>query len=178
MENSKLKKQLNSDEMVLWWSKPCKMPYMFSLVPVVIVSILLLIFYFFIPLSLWYWNVIFYGLLISNAFLLFYSGFQVWDWSSTEYMVTNQRVFFDTISGYAVFNLADVEEVYGRVGLLDRFFGTGKVYVTYEGFDTPTRFSDARGGDLIVRHKPPCFKSIKDAFEVGGIIQNAVAGKK
>ena len=161
----------------MWWSKPCKMPYMIGLIPLVFVSILIFFFYFFMPLSVWYWNAIFYGLLVSNLFLLFIAGFQVWDWRSTEYMVTDQRVFFDTISGYAVVNLADVEEVYGRAGLLDRFFGTGKVYVTYEGFDTPTRFS-GRGGDLVVRHSAPCFRSIKDGFEVGRIIQNAVACKE
>jgi len=154
------------------------MPYMFGLVLVVIVSILIFFFYFFMPLSVWYWTAVFYGLVISALFLLFISVFQVLDWRATEYMVTDQRVFFDTWIGYAVVNLADVEEVYGRVGVLDRLFGTGKVYVTYEGYDTPTSFSGRYGEDVIVRHKAPCFRSIKNAFEVGGIIQNVVAGKK
>jgi hypothetical protein len=108
------------------------------------------------------------------------SAFQVLDWRATEYMVTDQRVFFDTWIGYAVVNLADVERIYVKIGLLDRIFRTGNVCVTYEGFDTPTRFWSGRWlyGDLVVKHGVPCFRSIKDFVEVERIIQNASAGKK
>ena len=98
-------------------------------------------------------------------------------------MVTNQRVFFETLSEYAfeevtlmlggprtvkVVNLEDVKGTYVKRGLHDRIFGTSTLYVRYLGFQRTT----AHGGEVLY-HKPPSFPFIKEAYEIQKIIQEA-----
>lgn len=105
----------------------------------------------------------------------------------SEYMVTNQRVFFEALAEYAfeeyankmgnprsikVMNLEDIEEVYVKRGVHDRIFGTSTLYVRWQGFQCWTRHQDAEG-EVIMLHKPPSFPLIKEAQQVGMIIQEA-----
>jgi hypothetical protein len=87
-------------------------------------------------------------------------------------MVTNQRVFFETLSGYAVVNLEDVREVYVTRGLRDRLFGTGRLFVAYRDFQRTTKFWKPRG-TVIVYHKPPSFRFIKEVYIVQKTTQEA-----
>ena len=97
------------------------------------------------------------------------------NWIETEYAVTDQRVFFDTLIGYAIVNLTDVREVYVKTGLFDIVFGTGSVFVSYRDFQPTTKFwsPDAPRGELVIHHKHPSFQSIKETSEVQRIIQEA-----
>jgi hypothetical protein len=98
--------------------------------------------------------------------LLFFVPYYVYykDWKDTEYMVTNQRVFFETLSGYAVVNLSDVRDVYVKRGLRDRFFGTGRVFVCYRDLQATTKFWKPHG-TVIVYHKLLPLGLLKKATE-------------
>jgi hypothetical protein len=116
---------------------------------------------------------VFLGLICSGIFLFFIPHYVYYkDWKDTEYMVTNQRVFFETLSGYAVVNLEDVRDVYLKRGLHDRIYWTGRLFVGFRDFQSTTRFWKP-GGYVIVHHKHLSFRFIKEVYEVQKIVQDA-----
>jgi len=135
----------------------------------------------------------FFGGSICAVLFLLYAPYRLLKSArDTEYMVTDQRVFFETMSEYpfeelyskmggfsyrvAVVDLKDIEDVYVRRGLHDRFFGTSTLYVRFKGFQRTTRHWGS-DGEVILFHKPPSFAFIKDAQVVGKIIQETVERK-
>jgi hypothetical protein len=134
-----------------------------------------------------YGFVFFFGCICSFLFL-FYTPYRLRKGArNTEYMVTNQRVFFETLGEYAfeeftnmmggprtikVVNLEDVQEVYVKRGVHERIFGTSTLYVLFRGFQRTTKHWGAEG-QVILFHNPPSFAFIKEAYKVQEIIQEA-----
>jgi hypothetical protein len=190
--------QLKPSERVLWQGKPLRNPFLMGaseFVTIGIAAIALFIYcaWFYGPNDpLVYLFVFSMGSLCTFIFL-FYAPYRLLRGSTdTEYMVTNQRVLFETLSEYAfgevknrtggmtivtAVDLKDVEEVYLKRGFHDRVFGTKTVYVLYSGFQRTTREMGSEG-PVILFHKPPSFPFIKEADEVQTIIQEAAQRAK
>ena len=192
----KLKQQLNAEERVLWYGRPLKTPFLMGTLEFVSIGIAAILILAYVAWTYGPTDMLVYGFVLSFgiplAFLfLFYAPRRLLKGArETEYMVTNQRVFFETLSEYAfqeyasrmggpepvkVVNLGDVEDVYIKRGFHDRVFGTSTLYVLFRGFQRTTRSWGAEG-EVILRHKPPSFPFIKEAALVGEIVREA-AGK-
>jgi membrane protein YdbS with pleckstrin-like domain len=165
---------LEADEHVLWKGKPLRMPFLVPIIYVALigfavdaclVTVAYFVFYHFV-------FIIFAFFVLAVCLGISYVRYR--DWKETEYLVTNRRVFFDTLIGYDVVNMNRIKEVHLKRNYLDKYFGTGKVIVTYQGFNPTSTFS-GRGGQVVVKQKPPLFQSIKDIDEVRRIIENAAS---
>jgi hypothetical protein len=120
------------------------------------------------------WTPLIFGFMSLGILVFFIPLTRYKDWKTTEYVLTNQRIFFDTMIGYAVVNLTDVQNVYVKTGFLDKFFGTGKVFVSYRDFQPTSKYFGMEG-DIIVNHDYPSFTSIKDTQQVKDLILDAAA---
>lgn len=197
--SQKLSHQLNVDERVLWYGKPLKAPFWMGIAELFCIGIgsialltYLVLVYF--PQGVDVSVYVFVFLLGGTCAFIFlvYGPHRLRKGAKdSEYMVTNQRVFFETLPEYAfeeytskmggprsvkVVNLEDVEEVYVKRGFHDRVFGTSTLYVRCQGFQRWTRHRGAEGEFIMLRHNPPSFPFIREAHKVGRIIQEA-AGK-
>jgi hypothetical protein len=165
---------MNADEKVLWQDRPLKAPFLMgALLPISIGATLVAVAVY-STLILWF-NVaaIFFGAICGGIFLFFVPYFVYnKDWKDTEYSVTNQRIFFDTLSGYAIVNLTDVLEIHVARGVCDKINGTGRLFVDYRDFQRLTEYP-RRGGKIYVYHKPPSFRFIKETGKVQEIIEDA-----
>ena len=147
------------------------MPYLASMVPAIVVGVFadvafgyVMFVYGFNP------GFVFFAGLITGLLVFYVPYLRVKDWRETEYAITNQRVFFDTMLGYAVVNLTDVREIYVKKSILDRVFGTGSVFVRYRDFNPVTRYWKPHG-EVVVRQGPPSFRSIKEIHEVRRMLE-------
>jgi hypothetical protein len=166
--------QLNDEERVLWSAKPLKMPFLAGLFVVVPLGLGVFFVVTYLVLISQVWSALFIGFICLGIFVFFIPLTAYKDWKTTEYVVTNQRVFFDTMMGYAIVNLTDVQNVFVRTGFLDRFYGTGKVFVSYRDFQPTTKYWKP-GGNIIVNQGYPSFTSIKDTQQVKDLILDAAA---
>ena len=170
----KSENNLETDEHVLWKGKPLKMPFLAPIIYAALIGIVVVTCVGIVTYFLAYNFVFILFALFVSIVCLGISYVRYRDWKETEYLVTNRRVFFDTMVGYDVVNVDRIREIYLKRNYLDRYFGTGKVIVTYEGFNPTSTFS-GRGTQVTVKQKPPSFQSIKDIDEVRRIIENAAS---
>jgi len=168
--------QLNEDEKVLWSGTPLKMPFLFGVYIGAPIGFSLFTGLIYVAVALqpsaFFFAAIILGLLVYSLHLKYR------DWKTTQYTVTNQRVFFDTMIGYDVVRAEDIREVYIKTGLLDRYYGTSRVFVAYRDFQKTTEYWKPHG-KIIVEHDYPFFLcSIKDAREVKDLIEQVAAQKQ
>ena len=95
---------------------------------------------------------------------------QLMRYRNTEYMITNQRLITQTGAvglDTRFVDLDKVQEVYVKVGLMDKMFGTGSVIVVTAGFVpvAPTRQG------VLVR---PSLEALREPYEVQKILQEAI----
>jgi len=165
---------------VLWSGKPVKLAFLFSgsgaglFGPIVMVPIVLAFF------GLWaamfamtggapFFFVLFFVLIV----ILGAASAPVWQlmrYRNTEYMITNQRLITQTGAvglDTRFVDLDKVQEVYVKVGLMDKIFGTGSVIVVTAGFVpvAPTRQG------VPVR---PSLEALREPYEVQKILQEAI----
>ena len=188
---SKIKQQLNADEHVLWYGRPLKTPFLMESlesVSVGIVSIAILTYF-----ALIYghegsvYSFVLFGSICAFLFL-FYAPYRLRKGArDTEYMVTNQRMFFETLSEYPfeeltsmmggpktikVVNLEDVQDVYVKRGVHDRIFGTSTLCVRFRGFQQATNHWGGEGA-VFMFHNLPSFAFIKEPYKIQEIIREA-----
>ena len=126
----------------MWWGRPLKTPFLMEILAPISIGIALTTIFAYGTWVMWpFVGYVFMGLICAGIFL-FYISYYVYykDWRDTGYMVTNQRVFFETLSGYADVNLDDVRDVYVKRGLRDRIYGTGRLFVGFRDFQYTTKF--------------------------------------
>jgi hypothetical protein len=190
----KLAQQLNADEQMLWYGRPLKTPFQMGVLEFISIGIAAILVLAYLAWTYgradpqWYVFAVSIGSVCIFMFLLYAPYRLLKGARDTEYMITNQRVFFETMSEYAfqgfaskmggpeivkVVNLEDIEGVYVRRGFHDRVFGTSTLYIRFRGFQRTTTHPAAEG-TVILYHKPPSFAFIKKAYTVGEIIQEAV----
>ena len=165
--------QLNEDERILWSGTPLKMPFLFGVYAVASVGVLLFVGLIYVALAYQFWPAFFFAAILFGILVVFIPLMKYKDWKTTQYIVTNQRVFFDTLIGYDVVKAEDIRDVYVKTGLLDRLYGTSKVFVTYRDFQSTTTYWKPRG-KIIVHHGYPFFSSLKNAEEIKDLILDVV----
>ncbi len=169
--------KLEEDERILWSGTPLKMPYLFGAYIVASVGVLLSLGALYVALVYKVNQFFFFAPLLFGILVVFMPFLRYWDWKTTQYVVTNQRVFFDTMIGYDVVKAEDIQDVYVKAGLLDKLHGTSKVFVTYRGFQPTTKYWKPLG-TVVVRQGYPSFNSIKNAEEVKELILGIKAQKQ
>lgn len=191
----KLMQQLNANERILWYGRPLKGPYLMGVAESIIIYCIIIS--ILIYLALTYGHIVniiasFFGIICTLIFLVLAPHRLMKGARDTEYMVTDQRVFFETISEYAfegfsrmtdndlktvrVLNLEEITDIYIETGFHDIFFGTSTLYVLFKGFQRTTRHHMPEH-DTILVHKPPSFSYIMEAQSVKKIIQEAAKRK-
>lgn len=175
-------RHLRRDEKVLWSGKPVKTAFLFSgaggggLVGVLIAVPVVLAFF-----GVWASMVAVtgapsfffgFGLLFLAIVVFAAAGSPIWQlmrYPNTEYMITNQRLVTQTGAiglDTRFVDLDRIQEVYVKVGLVDKLFGTGSVIVVTAGF---VPVGTTRRGALV----RPSLEALREPYKVQNILQEA-----
>ena len=109
-------------------------------------------------------------LLIGVAMTFGPTAWQLLKYRNTEYLITDRRIITQTGAvglDTSFVSLDKIQEVYVRVGLLDRYFGTGNVYAATAGHSG----YDAGSGSMGYR---PSLKALSDPYAVHRLLQQAM----
>ena len=139
---SKLDRLLNSNEKILWNGKPQRKAFVLPSLGGVPIGLGFLAFYFFffwMPFSSEQPYFIIFGLLFILIGLTIAIGPLLWQllrFRNTEYMITNKRLI--TQSGAIgldtrFVDFVKIQEVYVKIGLVDRLCRTGSLYAMTAG---------------------------------------------
>jgi len=167
---------LRADEKVLWSGKPVKMPFIIPSLAAVLpglffmgFSIVWMMMASQAPGGFWLFGLIFFFVGFGVSF-----GTPIWQlmrYQNTEYMITDQRLITQTGAiglDTRFVDLDKIQEVYVRVGFIDKTFGTGTVLAVTAGHV----FVDlSRGPGAPVR---PSLAALKEPYEVQNILQGAI----
>ena len=173
-------KHLRPTERVLWRGKPVKLPFLFSdssglaLLLLVPSSLLLVWFSIVVLVALPLASRLLLVLMIT-LFALSAPISELMKYRNTEYMITNQRLITQTgtIGLHTRFvDLDKVQEVYVKVGLLDKVFRTGSLSVETAAF-LPEDAAVQRY-PLLSAFVRPSLEALKEPYEVQGILQEAI----
>jgi membrane protein YdbS with pleckstrin-like domain len=185
---SKFDKLLDANEKVIWSGKPVKkafvLPGMFS-IPIGLIFLGFAIFLIWDASST---GVPFFFTLFGLPFVLIAFGitfvpslWQLLRYRNTEYMITNKRIITRTGAIGLDTRFVDfekVQEVYVQIGVIDRLFGTGSVYVMtagFSGFSPRGGFGYGYGGFVGSR---PSLSALKEPYEVQKLLQGAIDKSK
>lgn len=184
---SKLDKHLHADEKVLWSDKPVKAPFLlqfhrsrvstvrsespFSGASLLVDGIIflalgLVLLYLFISSGSGYAPIWVILLLVLGGLGLIV-GPVIWQfmrYRNTEYMITNQRIITQTGAiglDTRFVDLDKVQEVYVKVGVIDKLFGTGSVIAVTAGY-------------VHVGMMRPSLAALQEPYKVQKLLQEAV----
>jgi hypothetical protein len=173
---------LNPHEEILWSATPQKMPFMSGILVVAPLGLVVFAVATYVILLYQAFQFLFFAVLILAIVGIYAPYLKFKDWRETKYVITNQRVFFDTLVGYAAINLTDVKEVFVKRRVLDRLFGTNTLVVKYRDFQAATtynytikRFPFEKRGRIYIKQDYPSFYSIKNAEEAKEVLLHAVS---
>jgi uncharacterized membrane protein YdbT with pleckstrin-like domain len=173
---SKLEKHLNADEKVLWNGKPVKAPFLF---PALAISFVIGLFFVIIGIFMYYVlsitpppdvppeSTTLVVLLLVIPGLAIIVGAPLWQfmrYRNTEYLITDQRIITQTGAiglDTRFVDLDKVQEVYVKVGVIDKLFGTGSVIAV-------------TAGRIHVGMERPSLKALKEPYEVQKLLQEAM----
>jgi len=179
---SKLDKLLNANEKAIWSGKPVKTAFILPALGSIPFGL------FFLGFSIfWLWGAASAGApdfftLFGLPFLLLGFGIafgpSVWQfmrYRNTEYMITNQRIITQTGAIGLDTRFVDfdkIQEVYIKIGIIDKFFGTGTLYAMtagFSGFAPAGRFG--YGGMQGLR---PSLAALKEPYQMQKLLQEAI----
>jgi uncharacterized membrane protein YdbT with pleckstrin-like domain len=177
-------KQLRSNEKVLWQGKPVLTPFVLAhnLFPFVFgLFFMAFSLLFFIlpmastsaPLEFVLFPLIFFFIGFAFAF-----GMPIWSFlafRNTEYLISDQRLITQTGAigiDTRFVDLEKIQEVYVRIGVVDRLFGTGSIFAVTAGqVYVGWQQGPGWGGSFIAR---PSLASLKEPYEVQKLLQEAI----
>ena len=178
---SKLDNLLNQGEVILWRGKPVKKAFILSGLTSIPFGLIFLAFSIF-----WMWGAAsagapgfftLFGLLFVLVGLGLTFGPTLWQFmrsQNTEYMITNKRIITQTGAIGLDTRFVDfekIQEVYVKIGLADRIFGTGSLYAMTAGFSgfasTGYRYGSFYGSR-------PSLEALKEPYEVQKLLQGAI----
>jgi uncharacterized membrane protein YdbT with pleckstrin-like domain len=177
-------KQLRINERILWQGKPVLTPFVLAqnIYPFAIGILFMVVsLSFFVlpmisvgaPLELVLFSLIFFFIGFGFAFGMPISAFLAY--RNTEYLISDQRLITQTGAvglDTRFVDLEKVQEVYVRVGVVDRLFGTGSIFAATAGqVYVGWRQGPGWGGSFIVR---PSLASLKEPYEVQKLLQEAI----
>lgn len=178
-----LTKHLRSNEGVLWTGKPMKRPFVLPVLGFVPFALFFLMVFLFILYAGNSENFVGPYLLIPIAFS---SGFifipliwQILRARNTEYAITDQRVIIQSGAvgrNIRLIDLGKIQETSVKVGLVDRWFGTGSILILTAGQGAMGNI----GGDTLnwefgpLPKVTPGITVIREPYEVQKLLQKAI----
>ena len=181
-------KLVNTNEKILWSGKPVKKVFILSGLVSIPFGLIFLGFAIF-----WMWSAASTGApgffsLFGLPFVLIGFGvafgpsiLQLLRYRNTEYIITDKRIITQTGAIGLDTRFVDfdkVQEVYVKIGVVDRLFGTGSVYAMTAGFsDFGPRggFGYGYGGFAGNR---PSLSALKAPYEVQKVLQESIEKSK
>jgi uncharacterized membrane protein YdbT with pleckstrin-like domain len=180
-------KQLRTDEKVLWQGKPVLAPFVLAQN---IFPFLIGLFFMAISLSFFILPMVSIGAPLESllfTLIFFFIGFAfafgmpIWAFlafRNTEYLISDQRLITQTGAvglDTRFVDLEKVQEVYVRIGVVDRLFGTGSIFAVtagqvYVGWQQGPG-GPGWGGSSIAR---PSLASLREPYEVQKLLQEAI----
>ncbi len=109
------------------------------------------------------------------------SIWQLLRYRNTEYMITNRRIITQTgaIGLDTMFvDFDKIQEVYVKIGIVDKMFGTGNLYAATAGlssFGPAVNYGYGFGG---MRGFRPSFAALKEPYQVQKLLQEAVESSR
>jgi len=174
---STLSQHIRAGEKVLWSGRPVKMPFIVPSLATIPFGL------FFVGFSIfWMWEATsagapepfaLFGLPFVLAGLGLTVGPSIWQlmrYKNTEYVITDQRIITQTGAiglDTRFVDLDKIQEVYVKVGFIDKMFGTGTVYAITAGFV----YVDTARGAASMR---PSLAALKEPYEVHKLLQEAI----
>ena len=172
----RVERLLERDERVLWKGTPLRTPFVLASWGTIPFGALFLGFSVFALVVDWG-----RGLDSSSLFLVPFlligvamtfgpTAWQLLKYRNTEYLITDRRIITQTGAvglDTSFVSLDKIQEVYVRVGLLDRYFGRGNVYAATAGHSG----YDAGSGSMGYR---PSLKALSDPYAVHRLLQQAM----
>ncbi len=184
---SKLDRLLNADEKILWSGRPVMKAFVLPALASIPFGLFFLAFAVF-----WMWTassagatfLVFGGVfvLMAIAIVLGPSLWQLMRYRNTEYMITDKRILTQTGAIGLDTRFVDfdkIQEVYVKIGVFDRLFGTGSLYAMTAGSPafgpSMTPYQYGFGGMYGLR---PSLAALKEPYEVQKLLQEAVERSK
>jgi membrane protein YdbS with pleckstrin-like domain len=186
---SKLDKLLNANEKVLWSGRPEKKAFVLPGLATIPFGLFFIAFFI-----LWMWGGAFaevpsifalFGLvflLVGFAIVIGPFLWQLLRYRNTEYMITDKRIVTQTGAIGLDTRFVDfdkIQEVYVKIGIIDRLFGTGSLYAMtagYSGFGPATSpYGYGFGGGYGFR---PSLAALKEPYQVQKLLQEAIERSK
>lgn len=172
-----VRRHLEANEQVLWTSRPVRKAFVLSTWGSIPSGLI------FVGISfVWLWEAfliragesfVLFGLLFVLIGLGTTFGPTAWQllrYRNTEYMITDRRLVTQTgaIGLDTRFVALDrIQEVYVRIGILDKAFGTGTLFATTAGYSGMTT-ADGTGG------LRPSLRALREPYEVQKLLQEAM----
>lgn len=186
---SKLDRLLNADEKILWSGKPQRKAFVLpalSSIPFGLLFLAFSIFWVFGAASAGapVFFLLFGGIftLVAIAIALGPCMWQLLRYRNTEYMITDKRILTQTGAIGLDTRFVDfdkIQEVYVKIGVFDRLFGTGSLYAMTAGSPVfgPSMgsYQSGFGGMYGLR---PSLAALKEPYEVQKLLQEAVERSK
>jgi len=186
---SKLDRLLNTDEKILWSGRPVMKAFVLPALASIPFGLFFLAFAVFwigsassvgAPSSFLIFGGVF--VLVAIAIVLGPSLWQLLRYRNTEYMITDKRILTQTGAIGLDTRFVDfdkIQEVYVKIGVFDRLFGTGSLYAMTAGSPTfgpsMTPYQYGFGGMYGLR---PSLAALKEPYEVQKLLQEAVERSK
>lgn len=170
-------RHLEANERVLWTGRPLRKGFVLSTwgsIPSGLVFVgITFVWLWGVPSSRIWEDFTLFGLplvLIGLGISLGPTGWQFLKYRNTEYMITDHRLITQTgavglDTGFVP--LDRIQEVYVRIGILDKVFGTGSLYAMTAGY-SGLATADGTGG------LRPSLRALKDPYQVQRLLQEAM----
>ncbi len=181
----KLDRLLNQNEKILWNGKPELKAFVLPALGSVPFGLFFLGFSIFFLFGVASAGAPSFFTLFSLLFVLFGAGltfgpslWQLLRYRNTEYVITDKRIVTQTGAVGLDTRFVDfekIQEVYVKIGIFDRLFGTGSVYVMTAGSNSynPSMGSYGYGFGAMYGFRPN-LSALKDPYEVQKLLQDAV----
>ena len=186
---SKLERLLNPQERILWSGRPEKKAFVLPATAAIPFGLIFLSFAIF-----WMWGAASAGapdfftlfglpfVLVGFAITIGPLLWQILRYRNTEYMITDKRIITQTGAIGLDTRFVDfdkIQEVYVKIGIIDRLFGTGNLYAMtagYSGFGPATSpYGYGFGGGYGFR---PSLAALKEPYQVQKLLQEAIERSK
>jgi membrane protein YdbS with pleckstrin-like domain len=186
---SKLAKFLDAREEVVWSGKPEKSAFVIPVLGVVPFGLFFLTF-----ISFFIWNFsagapdffVFFALplvVLGVAITVGPLAWQLLRYRNTEYVITNKRVITQTGAIGTDTRFVDfdkIQEVYVKIGVVDKLFGTGSLYAMTAGSAAFGSLNGPYGYGFggTYGFQRPSLAALKEPYQVQKLLQGAVEKRK
>ncbi len=187
---SKLDKFLDSGERVVWSGKPQRTPFVLpalGVIPFGFVFLAFIIFFFWSAASAGAPDFFLFStipfILVGVGIIFVPVVWQLLRYRNTEYLITNKRIITQTgavglDTSFVEFD--KIQEIYVKVGLIDKLSGTGSLYAMTAGSMGfgPSTGPYGYGFGRAYGFQRPSLAALKEPYQVQKLLQQAVEQRK